>query len=139
MFDTKDCSDFVAFLERRLGLSSSDLPPAGSWAGTGNTMGSIGLRVGLLSLDQIDQIISKQSSDTRLFGDIAIESKFLSRDQVKLLLELQHFHRCLDTSAPLVLEGRISFAELLSLTASYFSESSVSWTGEDAGREGEAD
>ncbi len=123
MFDTKDCSDFSGFLERQLGLSESDRPRAGSWAGTGNTLGSIGLRAGLLGLDEIDQIISRQSSDSRLFGEIAVELKFLTPKQVDLLLVLQHFHRCLDLSAPLILEDRLNFGELLGLMATYFSES----------------
>lgn len=120
MFDTKDCSHFIDFIERRLELSPSERPRAGAWAGTGNTLGSIGLRVGLIGLDEIDQIISKQSADNRLFGEIAIEAKFLSQAQVDVLLQLQHFHRCLDTSAPLVLEGRLQFDELLSLMAEFF-------------------
>ena len=124
MIDTKDCRNFVSHLMRRLDLSESDCPEAGSWAGTGNTLGSIGLRVGLLGLDEIDQIISKQTSDTRLFGQIAVEAKFLTQEQVDILLVLQHFHRCLDTSAPLVMEGRLGFSELLGLMAEYFSEQS---------------
>ena len=121
MIDTKDCQQFVALLEGRLGLSESDRPRAGSWAGTGNTLGSIGLRIGLLGLDEIDQIIAKQTSDSRLFGEIAVEAKFLTQEQVDTLLVLQHFHRCLDTSAPLVMEGRLGFGELLTLMAEYFS------------------
>ncbi len=125
MFDTKDCAEFSTFLEQRLDLSPSESPKAGSWAGAGNTLGSIGLRVGLLGLDEIDQIIMRQSNDERLFGEIAVESKFLTHEQVDALLVLQHFHRCLDVSAPLVLEERLSFGALLELMAEYFREAGV--------------
>ncbi|MCP5040874.1 MAG: hypothetical protein GY944_07570 [bacterium] len=120
MIAAKDCSVFVEFLIEQLELSSSDVPAASEWAGTGNTMGAIGLRVGLLGLDEIDQIISKQASDPRLFGEIAVASKILNQAEVDVLLTLQHFHRCLDASAGLLVEGRAPFATLLRLMAEYF-------------------
>ena len=45
---------FVDFLKEHFEFVDSDIPNPGEWSGSGNTLGSIGLRVGLLSLDQID-------------------------------------------------------------------------------------
>ncbi len=113
-------TEFSAYLAERLQLLPVEVPQPSDWSGSGNTLGSIGLRLGLLSLDEIDQIISRQCSDRRLFGEIGISLKILDEDQVRYLLVLQRFHRCLDLGAILVTEGRISFSELLDLMADYF-------------------
>ena len=57
--------------EARLGLVRAFGRSAGDTIGW-NTLGSIGLRLGLISLDQIDQIISRQASDFRRFGEIGV-------------------------------------------------------------------
>ncbi|MCH7599208.1 MAG: hypothetical protein IH973_05570 [Myxococcales bacterium] len=114
---------FVSFLKQSLDLTDSDIPEPGEWCGSGNTLGSIGLRVGLISLDQIDQIITRQAADPRLFGEIGISLKFLSEKQVEHLLMLQRFHRCLDLGALLVIEERVTFSALLHVMADYFKKS----------------
>ena len=116
---------FVEHLKREFDLVSSDIPRLGVWAGSGNTLGAIGLRVGILSLDHIDQIISMQSYDNRLFGQIAIALKFLTDEQVDRLLTMQRFYRCLDLGVMLVFENRMSFSDLLASMARHFESSSA--------------
>ena len=120
MEENEDLGAFTTFLREKLDLSPCEVPRPGEWAGSGNTLGSIGLRLGLISLDQIDRIINRQNSDCRRFGEIGIGLKFLSDDQVERLLELQQFHRCLDLGSMLVIEDRITFPDLLSLMAEFF-------------------
>ncbi len=119
MEDDQDIAAFATFLSEHLELAPCEAPRPGAWVGSGNTLGSIGLRLGLLSLDQIDQITNRQSSDRRLFGEIGVDLEFLTGDQVDRLLLLQRFHRCLDLGALLVIEDRITFAALLDLIAEY--------------------
>lgn len=118
--DTEETEAFVAHLKAEFELAESDIPRPGEWAGSGNTLGSIGLRVGLLSLDQIDQIITKQGNDRRLFGQIGVSLKFLTGEQVEGLLTMQRFYRCLDLGAILVFENTVEFPELLASLARYF-------------------
>jgi hypothetical protein len=115
-----DIAKFATFLRENLDLADCEVPSPGEWAGTGNTLGSIGLRLGLLSLDQIDKIVNRQASDSRLFGQIGISQKFLTEEDVERLLELQRFHRCLDLGALLVIERQITFPDLLNLIAEFF-------------------
>lgn len=120
VMDPIQSGKFVEFLKSALDLSDSDVPRPGEWTGSGNTLGSIGLRVGLISLDQIDQIVTRQSTDSRLFGEIGVSLKFISEEQVEHLLALQRFYRCLDLGATLVIEERVSLSTLLHVMADFF-------------------
>lgn len=72
------------------------------------------------SLDQIDQIVTRQTADPRLFGEIGISLKFISEEQVDHLLALQRFHRCLDLGAMLVIDEQVSLSTLLHAMADFF-------------------
>ena len=124
--DADTTNEFVEFLMGQLDLAASEAPRQSEWAGSGNTLGSIGLRVGLLSLDQIDKIITLQSSDNRLFSEIGVSLKFVTAEQVEHLLTLQHFHRCLDVGATLMVEGRTTFPHLLATMRDYFDSGAIS-------------
>ncbi len=118
--DPINSGKFIEYLKESLDISDSDIPSPGEWTGSGNTLGSIGLRVGLISLDQIDQIVTRQATDSRLFGEIGVSLKFLSKEQVEHLLTLQRFYRCLDLGAPLVIEEQVSLSTLLHAMADFF-------------------
>ena len=75
------------------------------WAGTGNTIGAIALRLGLLNLDQIDQILAVQENERRLFGQIAVSEEILSEEQIGRLLSVQRMHYCVEHVEMLVMHG----------------------------------
>ena len=122
---TKGLTDYIA---ERLQLSDAQLPRPGEWAGSGNTIGSIGLRLGVLSLDQIEQIIDLQSREGRLFGELAVQLRFATHPQIQSILELQQFHRCLDTGGLLLMNGRLDLIELLQLLTDYMR---IQWESEE--------
>lgn len=119
VMDENTTNDFIEFLMGQLDLSADEIPPQSEWAGSGNTLGSIGLRLGLFSFDQVDEIITRQSSDNRLFGEIGISLKIVTAEQVDHLLTLQRFHCCLDVGASLVVEGRVTLPHLLTTIRDY--------------------
>ena len=112
--------ELSGFLARRLGVPAEELPRDGEWAGSGNTIGSLALRLGVLSMDQIEQIIDQQADTAELFGEIGIGLGFLDKARVERLLELQRLHRCLDLGGLLVMEGNLELSALLELLAAFF-------------------
>ncbi len=75
----------------------------------------LALRLGLLSVEQIDQILESQENDQqgKLFGEIAIEFGFVQQVEIDRLLQLQQLNRRLELGEQLVLSGRIDIATLL--------------------------
>lgn len=106
---------FVEFLRTRLELSDEELPEPGEWADAGNTIGMLSLRMGLLTVDQIDHIleIQEQEGSGRRFGELAESLGLLSPGQVARLLAVQSLNRELELGERLVLSGRIEVPELV--------------------------
>ena len=106
---------FVNFLRTQLGLTEEELPEPGEWADAGNTIGMLALRMGLLTVEQIDHILDRQEQEgnTRRFGELAEWLGLLSHDQVSRLLAIQSLNRELESGERLVLAGRIDVAELV--------------------------
>jgi hypothetical protein len=106
---------FVEFLRTRLELTEEELPEPGEWADAGNTIGMLSLRMGLLSVEQIDHIleIQEQEGSGRRFGELAESLGLLSHDQVSRLLAVQSLNRELELGERLVLSGRIEVGELV--------------------------
>lgn len=107
---SKELGDFIA---ERLGEDPDDLPRSNGWAGSGNSIGALALRLGVLTLDQIEQVVDLQASDGQLFGELAKHLGFCSDVDVDRLLALQRLHRCLDQAALLVIDGRLDVPDLL--------------------------
>jgi hypothetical protein len=103
----------------RLQLDPEEHLSFSDWAGTGNTIGALALRLGVLSLDEIDRILDAQESNRRLFGEIAVELGFLTHDQVGRLIGLQRFHQLLEVGEHMVLKGFLSIEELQSALLDY--------------------
>ena len=106
---------FVDFLRTRLELTEEELPEPGEWADAGNTIGMLSLRMGLLSVEQIDHILElqEQEGNTRRFGELAEFLGLLTHGQVSRLLAIQSLNRELELGERLVLNGRIDVAELV--------------------------
>ena len=56
-------SPFVEFLKSHLSLTEEELPEPGEWADAGNTIGMLSLRMGLLTVEQIDHILELQEQE----------------------------------------------------------------------------
>ena len=108
-----------AYIAGELGLDPSELPGSGAWSECGQTVGAFALRLGALSLDQIDAIIDFQSSEPMKFGQIAVHLGFLTEEDVQHLLDLQALHRGLEVAERLVLAGTIDIPTLCELMAGY--------------------
>ena len=108
-------SPFVEFLKVRLSLAEEELPEPGEWADAGNTIGMLSLRMGLLTVEQIDHILElqEQEGNGRRFGELAESLGLLSHVQVTRLLAVQSLNRELELGERLVLSGRIEARELI--------------------------
>jgi hypothetical protein len=106
---------FVDFLKTRLELTEDELPEPGEWADAGNTIGMLSLRMGLLTVEQIDHILEmqEQEDNARRFGEVAEFLGLLSQGQVSRLLAIQSLNRELELGERLVLNGRLGIGELV--------------------------
>jgi len=106
---------FIDFLRTRLELTEEELPEPGEWADAGNTIGMLSLRMGLLAIEQIDQILEhqEQEGNIRRFGELAEFLGLLSHAQVSRLLAIQSLNRELELGERLVLNGRMEVGELV--------------------------
>lgn len=109
------CDPFTEFLQTQLGLEESEIPVPGEWANVGNTTGALALRLGLLSVEQIDHILESQETHGhgKFFGEIAVELGFADQEQIESLLEIQRLNRQLELGEQLVLSGRTDLNGLL--------------------------
>ena len=105
-------SDFERFLVKRLQLDPEESLQSSDWAGTGNTIGALALRLGVLDLDQIDRILDMQEEDKRRFGEIAVNLEFMTERQVQRLIQLQRYHQLLEAGEILVLRGLVTVEDL---------------------------
>jgi hypothetical protein len=117
---SQSASNFERFLLERLHLDPEEHLSFSDWAGTGNTIGALALRLGVLSLNEIDRILDAQESDRRLFGEIAVEHGYLTSDQVERLIGLQQFHQLLEVGEHMVLKGYLSIEELQTALLEYY-------------------
>jgi len=115
-------SDFGRFLANRLHLDPDEILNASDWAGTGNTIGALALRLGLLDLDQIDRILDMQDADKRLFGEIAVNLEFITEDQVEGLIQLQRYHQLLEAGEALIIRGLVTIEQLQESLLEYYRE-----------------
>lgn len=121
--NTAPTDELALFLAERLGLSIDDLPQPGIWAQSGNTIGAIALRMNLLTIDQVDDIINAQETESKLFGQIAIELGFIDKDELDRLLELQRFHWSFELGELLFVRGDVDLPKLLEFYVQFAHES----------------
>jgi len=110
------------FFARRLGLNPEELPPIGIYANAGATIGALALRMGVLSFDQIDEIIEAQSSDKKRFGELAVHLGFVTEKQVESLVDLQSLHSAMALGELLLMAGIVDVPTLLRILADFWCE-----------------
>ena len=113
---------FGDFLGDRLGLSEEELPRAGQWSGSGNAIGSLSLRLGLLTLEQVGRTVDMHISEARPFGETAVALGYMTEHHVKRVLQLQRFYRCLDLGGILMMQGKLELQSLLRLIAEFLQQ-----------------
>lgn len=124
--------EFKTFLCEKLGLSIEEVPAAGPWTGTGNTIGAVALRSGLLDLPKIERVLERQERTRELFGQAAVALGHLSQPQVERLLALQRLQAILEVGERLVLVGRLDLRRLAVLLAEFVEPSKASESGGQA-------
>ncbi len=97
----------------------------GPWSRSGLTIGALSLRLSALNLEQIDAIIDRQELTPKLFGEIAIELGFLSRETVRRMLHLQKLHWALEFGELLVLQSRIDLPQMVHLVARFLESANL--------------
>lgn len=121
--DTAPTDELSLFLAERLGVSIEELPQPGIWAQSGNTIGAIALRMNRLTIDQVDDIINAQETESKLFGQIAIELGFIDKPELDRLLELQRFHWSFELGELVFVRGDVDLPKLLEFYVQFAHES----------------
>ena len=115
-----EVNPFVEFVAARLKLDPTKLPDASLVNEAGNTFGSICVRLGALTVFQIEEIIERQREQRqRRFGEIAIDLGHLTPGQVDRLLALQSFYRSFEAATLLVLAGHLELPRLIGFWAEF--------------------
>ena len=76
-----------------------------NWRGRPDTLGAIALKVGVLTMEQIDALLEEQAHEHKLFGQVAIEREFLTSEQVERLWGIQELDAELHLGKVLVVGG----------------------------------
>jgi hypothetical protein len=116
------CDQLAAFIARDLGVQLDKLPRPGPWSRSGLTIGALSLRLDVLTLENIDAIIEQQAREPKLFGELAVQLGFVSREEVERLLQIQQMHWALEVGEMLVLAGMIDLPKLADLLARFLAE-----------------
>jgi hypothetical protein len=114
--------DFDAYLAEEIGVDRKTFPQPGEWAGAGETFGAIALKLNLITMTTIDALIEAQQAEELRFGELAVKLGVLTREQADHVLDIQHFHRSLETGERLVVQGKIALPKLLRILADYLEE-----------------
>ena len=109
-------------IARQIGVSAEEIPDNSHWGSTGNTIGTICLRIGLLDFEQIEAIVNAQPVSGDLFGETGIRMGYLTREQLEAVLEVQRAHRYLDLGALLLMRGMVELPHFLDLVAMFIRE-----------------
>ncbi len=118
--DIESRSDALrCFIAERIGVSSDDILDDREWGSSGNTIGTICLRVGLLNFEQVETIVDTQSVTGALFGETGIRLGFLKREELESVLRVQQVHRHLDLGAQLLIRGTLELPQFLALVAEF--------------------
>ena len=105
---------FADFLVQRGYVTASQVGQAtGQWSGRPDTIGAIALKLGFLSLEQIDTLLETQLQEKKLFGEIAVEKGMLSDEAVGRLLQVQKLDQSLDLGKVLVASGDLEVEKLV--------------------------
>ncbi|MCG8589942.1 MAG: hypothetical protein MJE66_11695 [Proteobacteria bacterium] len=110
---------FRRFLSEEMGVPAQQLPEVHEATGHGDTLGALGLRMGVLTLTQIERVVDVQLCDGNVFGEIAVKLGFLDPGQVERLLWLQRSQRCLDLARRPLLAGQVTLPDLLAGIAEF--------------------
>ena len=123
--------EFDKFLSGRTGIDEDEFPLSGEWAGAGETFGAIALKLNMITMTTIDALIEAQQVDNLRFGELAVKLGVLSREQANRILEVQRFHRSLETGERLVVHGKLALPKLLRILADYLEDCKGPWEFED--------
>lgn len=88
-------------------------------------LGTLAIHAGLMTANQVDAIVIRQTHEDKRFGELAIEEGFLTEDQVVELLQSQTPDYLL-IGQSLVDDGILTNTDLEQLIASYQSENQLS-------------
>ena len=113
---------FQEQLLKLLTLDPGQSLSSAKWAGTGNTIGALALRLGLMTIDQIEHVLEYQSKNPELFGHIATNLDYLNESQVEKIVELQKVHHLLEVAEQYYLHSNVPLIDLLNLTTQYYSQ-----------------
>jgi hypothetical protein len=108
-------NDFIEVLEKEGLLPSERLewlrlmrrPPA-------EPIGSIAFSHGMLTGDDVDQILDRQKQSRQPFGQIAVEMGILDDRQITRLLEIQRLRSLMATAEAMILTGMCPTADVMS-------------------------
>ena len=118
--DGRSLRDFIA---RRLGLSPHGGGRASDWSQCGNSIGAIALRLGLMSIDEVEQVVDLQGGgENARFGELGRLIGAIDDQQVERLLELQRAHRAIDEVGALLIAEGVDLPQLLRALAEVLEE-----------------
>ncbi len=111
--------EFIEYVAESLGLDPQERPQPSKWLRLGNTIGALALRMNLMSDAEVDETLEVQDVQGGYFGEIAVEKRYRTSEQVSRLLEIQNLHDQLFLAENWVLEGKIDVPSLINRLATF--------------------
>jgi len=81
-------------------------------------IGALALRYDLMSPEQVEMVLQNLGPEQR-FGEIAVEHKFLTHDQVDSLLQIRNLEEIVEVGGNLLLKENLAAEKLLSLMSEF--------------------
>jgi hypothetical protein len=107
---------FVQYVAEELKLIDADLPDLDRVNDAGNTLGAICVRLGVLSIADIENILEMQREHRQVrFGQIAVHLGLMTKFQLERILAVQAFYRSFELATLLVLDGHVGLGRLMAL------------------------
>lgn len=113
---TSTTEAYIDHIVKELNLTEEERPRLGNWARVGTTLGALCLKLGLLDMEQINNLLELQDQTGGLFGDVAVELSYLSEEQVRKVLLIQKWTRRIDILDRLFINDRIDEEQLKQLS-----------------------
>lgn len=93
---------------------------AAKWAGTGNTISALALRLGLITLDQVNHVLDYLSNNQELFGQIAVNLGYLEEAHIDKLIQLQKMHYLVEVAEIYYIHTKLPLKELINETMQFY-------------------
>ncbi len=103
---------FTEFVAIKLGIGRSTIPKPSSWSESGNTVGALALKLGVLTTEAIDRVLIEQQEQSLKFIEASISLGLMNRKQSEQILHIQLLHKNQTLLEMMLLNDQINIEDI---------------------------